>query len=229
MTKILFLGNNTAYSNQVKIALEKAGYNLTFSFHDRGIKTFDGQLIISAAYGQKLPAGGLNLHPSLLPAYRGATPVPHQIFDGATTSGITIIKMSQGFDAGPIVAQEPVPVLPEDTSLDLLNRCFAAGANLLIKILPTYLNNKITLKPQPEKSPTPYCKRFTKLDGFVSWDEFKRGVDDKKIRAFFPWPGVWTTMPNGKTLKLLPKNMYQLESKQPITGKQFEAGYKNLL
>lgn len=217
MVKILFLGNNTSYSNQVKTALANAGYELA-----------DDGLVVSAAYGQKLPPGGLNLHPSLLPAYRGATPVPHQILDGVNTSGITIIKMTGDFDAGPIVAQEPVPVLPEDTSLDLLNRCFAAGANLLIKILPTYLNNKITLKPQGD-SPTPYCRRFTKQDGFVSWDEFKRGVDERKIRALFPWPGVWTTMPNGKILKLLPQNMYQLEGKQPISRQQFEAGYKNLL
>lgn len=216
MVKILFLGNNTAYSNQVKTALGQAGYE------------FGNGLVISAAYGRKLPPGGLNLHPSLLPAYRGATPVPHQILDGITRSGITIIKMAETFDAGPIVAQEPVPVRPEDTALDLLNRCFAAGAKLLVKILPDYLAGKIRLTPQPEKSPTPYCRRFTKQDGFVRWDEFKRGVDDKKIRALFPWPGVWTKLPNGKILKLLPKKMYQLEGKQPITYKQFLAGYGQL-
>jgi len=224
MVKILFLGNNTGYSNQVKTALIKAGYKLSISILDR-----TAELIVSAAYGRKLPPDGLNLHPSLLPAYRGATPVPHQILDGAKQSGITIIKMTGEFDAGPIVAQEAVPVLPDDTDLDLLNRCFTAGSRLLIKILPDYLNNKITLLPQPQKSPTPYCKRFTKQDGFVSWDEFKVGVDDKKIRALFPWPGVWTTMPNGKILKLLPKNMYQLEGKQPITFCQFKTGYSHLL
>jgi methionyl-tRNA formyltransferase len=217
MTKICFLGNNTAYSNQVKTALEAAGYELA-----------DDGPIISAAYGSKLPPGGLNLHPSLLPAYRGATPVPHQLLDGIKISGITIIQMADKVDAGPIVAQEIVPVRPDDTSLDLLNRCFAAGAKLLIKVLPDYLNNKITLKPQPAKSPTPYCRRFTKQDGFVSWDEFKCGIDERRIRALHPWPGVWTKLPNGKILKLLPKNLYQIEGKQPITQKQFIAGYKNL-
>ena len=228
MVKILFLGNNTGYSNQVKTALESAGYKVTFSYSDRIIKTFEGNLVISAAYGRKLPPGGLNLHPSLLPAYRGATPVPHQILDGVNQSGITIIKMAAEFDAGPIIAQQTVPIHPDDTGLDLLNRCFKAGADLLIKILPDYLNNKITLKPQGD-SPTPYCRRFTKQAGFISWEEFKRGADDKKIRALFPWPGVWTKLPNNKILKLLPKNMFQLEGKQPITRKQFEAGYKQLL
>ena len=238
MVKILFLGNNTGYSNQVKTALIKAGYKLSISILDR-----TAELIVSAAYGRKLPPDGLNLHPSLLPAYRGATPVPHQILDGAKQSGITIIKMTGEFDAGPIVAQEAVPVLPDDTDLDLLNRCFTAGSRLLIKILPDYLNNKITQKIQDETQAT-YTRKFTKANGFISWEEFKAGAPDRKIRALFPWPGVWTTMPaspssprveagqggpNGKTLKLLPKNLLQLEGKQPITFRQFLAGYRHLL
>lgn len=228
MVKVLFLGNDTDYSNRVKTGLENAGYPLVDDQKQ-------ADLTVSAAYGQKLPPGGLNLHPSLLPKYRGATPVPRQILDGVKQSGITIIKMTGEFDAGPIVAQKTVPVLPEDTAPDLLRRCFKTGADLLIKILPDYLNNKITLRPQAD-SKTAYCRRFTKQDGFVTWEEFKRGVDERKIRALYPWPGVWTTMPaspaggpNGKVLKLLPKNMYQLEGKQPITRKQFEAGYKQLL
>lgn len=229
MVKILFLGNNSGYSDQVKTALEQAGYPLVTNHKQ-------ADLIISAAYGRKLPPGGLNLHPSLLPAYRGATPVPHQILDGLTVSGITIIKMSGEFDAGPIVAQEPVAILPQDTTPDLLRRCFSAGAKLLVKILPDYLNNKITLKPQPLKSPTPYCRRFTKQDGFIPWPEVARNLKienwefkiERATRALHPWPGIWTTLPTGKILKLLPKNLLQLEGKQPITRKQFEAGYQSL-
>ena len=225
MVKILFLGNQTDYSDQVKTALETAGYPLV---QDQN----QADLIISAAYGHKLPPGGLNLHPSLLPAYRGATPVPHQILDNVTQSGITIIKMSGEFDSGPIVAQEEVEIKPDDTAPDLLFRCFSAGAKLLLKILPNYLNTKITLIPQGD-SPTPYCRRFTKQDGLISWEDFIKSRQspnlDRKIRAFFPWPGVWTILPNKKVLKLLPKNMYQLEGKQPITYQQFLAGYKQYL
>ncbi len=221
MVNILFFGSS-GNSEIVRKALVEAGYAIV----KPPAKAY---LTVVADYGAKVPAGGLNLHPSLLPKYRGATPVPYQILGGETEGGITIIKMTKEFDAGPIVAQEKVAILPQDTTPDLLRRCFTAGAKLLIKILPDYLNNKITLKPQPKTSPTPYCKRFTKQDGFVSWEEFKRGVDDKKIRAFFPWPGVWTIMPNNKTLKLMPKNLLQLEAKQPITQKQFLAGYKHLL
>jgi len=218
--KILFFGSS-GNSALVKNALIKAGYKLV----DQPDKA---DLTISADYGQKLPSGGLNLHPSLLPQYRGPAPVPQQILNNEKESGITIIKMTDQFDAGPIIAQEKVTILPEDTAPDLLKRCFMAGAKLLIKILPDYLNNKITLFLQDESQVT-YTRKFTKADGFISWEEFKAGGPEHKIRALFPWPGVWTTMPNNKILKLLPKNMFQLEGKQPITRQQFLAGYKQFL
>lgn len=222
--KILFFGSS-ANSAIVKKALIAAGYQFTADQKQ-------ADLVISADYGQKLPAGGLNLHPSLLPKYRGPTPVPQQILNNEKESGITIIKMVEHFDAGPIIAQKKVPIFPQDTSSYLLKRCFTAGAKLLTKILPNYLNNKITQKKQNESQPTYTCK-FSKADGFIPWEEFKTNrlspELDRKIRALFPWPGVWTTMPNGKILKLLPKNLLQLEAKQPITWQQFLAGYKHFI
>ena len=221
---ILFFGSS-ANSLIVKNALIKAGYVIV----DQPNKA---NLVISADYGEKLPAGGLNLHPSLLPKYRGPTPVPYQILNQEKESGISIIKMTDQFDAGPLIAQEKVPILADDTAPDLLKRCFTSGAQLLIKILPDYLNNKITQKIQDETQAT-YTRKFTKANGFISWEEFKANrlspEFDRKIRALFPWPGVWTNLPNGKTLKLLPKNLLQLEGKQPITFRQFLAGYRHLL
>jgi len=221
---ILFFGSS-ANSLIVKNALIKAGYVIV----DQPNKA---NLVISADYGEKLPAGGLNLHPSLLPKYRGPTPVPYQILNQEKESGISIIKMTDQFDAGPLIAQEKVPILADDTAPDLLKRCFTSGAQLLIKILPDYLNNKITQKIQDETQAT-YTRKFTKANGFISWEEFKTNrlspEFDRKIRALFPWPGVWTNLPNGKTLKLLPKNLLQLEGKQPITFRQFLAGYRHLL
>lgn len=224
---ILFFGSS-ANSTIVKQALEEAGYQ----FADN-LTTAD--LIIVADYGQKVPTKGLNLHPSLLPKYRGATPVPYAILNNDTETGISIIKMTDKFDCGPIVAQETVVIKPDDTAPDLLKRCFTAGAKLLIKILPDYLSGKIKLIPQPIKSPTPYCQRFLKQDGFVSWENCKQSLNlgspelDRKIRALYPWPGVFTHMPNGKTLKLLPNKAVQLEGKNPISWQQFLTGYKHLL
>ena len=249
MINILFFGSS-ANSTVVKNALIKAGYTVTIykSINDRK-RIYIDDLIISADYGKKLPPGGLNLHPSLLPKYRGPTPVPQQIFNNETESGITIIKMTDEFDAGPIIAQEKVPILPNDTAPVLLTRCFTAGAKLLVKILPDYLNNKITQKKQDEALAT-YTRKFTKADGFIPWEEFVKSLKiencklriERAARALYPWPGVWTKMPastrvrsstrgrpNNKSLKLLPKNLVQLEGKSPITLKQFLAGYQHLL
>ena len=228
--KICFLGSPANYSQLVKETLINANYELTGDPKQAG-------LLVVAAHGAKISPelltaakfGGLNIHPSLLPKYRGATPVPHTILNGDTETGVSIIKMPNVIDAGPIVAQKKAPVKPDDTSATLLNRLFALGAGLLIEVLPDYLSGKIIPGPQPEQSPTPYCHRFTKNDGFIAWEEFKIGVDDKKVRAFYPWPGVWTKLPTGKTLKLLPHGQVQLEGKQPITWKQFSVGYKHLL
>ena len=232
--KICFLGSPAHYSQLVKQALIEAKYQLT---DDPG----ESDLLVVAAHGAKITPklltstkfGGLNIHPSLLPKYRGATPVPHTILNGDKETGITIIKMSNVIDAGQIVAQIKAEVKPGDTSADLLNRLFALGAKLLIEILPDYLAGKIALKSQPETSSTPYCHRFTKKDGFITWKQFLTGRDseelNRKIRAFYPWPGIFTTMPNQKTLKLLPGHRLQLEGKQPISYQQFMAGYKHLL
>lgn len=227
---ILFFGCS-ANSAIVKQALIKAGYQFTADQKQ-------ADLIVSADYGQKLPAGGLNLHPSLLPKYRGPTPVPNAILNNNKETGISIIKMTDQFDAGPIMAQEKVLIMPDDTTPVLLKRCFTTGAKLLVKILPAYLNTKITLKLQDESQAT-YTHKFTKADGFISWKEFEKTINlsfgsldfelARKVRALFPWPGVWSKMPGNKILKLLPQNLIQLEGKNPITMKQFLAGYRHLL
>ncbi|MFH0942565.1 MAG: formyltransferase family protein [Candidatus Beckwithbacteria bacterium] len=222
--KLKFFGssNNSAI---VKQALIQAGYTLVGQLDK-------ADLVISADYGQKLPAGGLNLHPSLLPKYRGPTPVPYQILNQEKQAGISIIKMTGRFDAGPLIAQESVPILPNDTSPELLTRCFSAGAKLLIKILPDYLNNKITQKNQTESQAT-FTRKFTKADGFIAWGKYlssRQSADlGRRLRALYPWPGVWTTLPDKKILKLLPNNQIQLEGKAPISWKQFLAGHQHLL
>jgi len=239
-TNILFLGSSKN-SLIVKKALIKANYKIVDSKPD---------LIIVADYGQVIPKkslnqaekGNLNIHPSLLPKYRGATPVPRTLLNKETKTGVTIIEMVDKIDAGPIVAQKTLTIKPSHTSETLLIDCFTLGAKLLIKTLPNYLSNKITLKPQPADSPTPYCHRFKKTDGFISWKQFAKSIKnnfkdiDHKIRAFYPWPGVYTRMPaspagrtNQKILKLLPENQLQLEGKQPISLKQFLSGYSHLL
>ena len=230
---IQFFGSSVN-SKIVKNTLVENGYTLVNK---------DPDLIIVADYGQIIPQktldstknGNLNLHPSLLPQYRGPTPVPSAILAKETQTGITIIEMIQEVDAGPIVAQQTIAIKPQDNSKTLLTRCFTLGSKLLIKILPDYIEHKITPKPQPTNSSTPLTKKFTKQAGFVSWQNFikhskNQFVDiDHKIRAFYPWPGIHTKMPNNRVLKLLPNQMLQLEGKQPISWQAFISGYQHLL
>jgi len=222
------------------------------SFTTNPQKPFKIDLIISADYGLKISdqtlksarLGALNLHPSLLPKYRGATPVPRAILAGDTNTGISIIQMTNKIDAGPILIQKIVNIKPNDTSPDLLTRCFTLGTKLLIKTLPQYIEHKITPKPQPSQSPTPYSQRFTKQDGFITWLDFIKSLKTNgqtlhnQIRALYPWPGTYTTMPNKKTLKILSSQLkanqllplsVQLESKNPISWQQFKTGYQHLL
>lgn len=235
---ILFFGSQADYSQQVKKDLQTAGYPV---YEENPRKQTD--LIITASFGKKLDQqtlnspkyGTLNIHPSLLPKYRGAAPVPWTLLNQETETGVTIFKMNSGIDTGPIIAQEKTPILLHETSEDLLNRLFSLGTKLLISILPDYIEGKITPIYQPLSSPTPYARKLTKKDGFLKWSEFIKALKtnlifiDPQIRAFYPWPGTWTKLPNNKILKILPNQKIQLAGKQPITFKQFQNGYQHLL
>ena len=241
-TNILFLGSKEPYSQKVRISLKQAGHHI---YKGHTLKGCDPciDLIVVASYGKIIPQktldlpkhGALNIHPSLLPKYRGATPVPRTILSGDTKTGVTIFKMDSGIDTGPILAQQSTLIKPNETSKDLLNRLFQIGSDLLVKTLPGYIEGKITPKPQPKKSPTPYAKKFTKQDGFISFNQFIKLSQtnftsiDHKIRALYPWPGVWTKLPNRKVIKLLPHGKLQLEGKAPISWQAFSNGYKHLL
>ncbi len=247
---IHFLGSKENYSKLVKKDLITAGYQLVAD-------PKESDLIITASYGQIIPPstlklpqhGALNIHPSLLPKYRGAAPVPWTLLNQETQTGVTIFKMDSGIDTGPILAQKKTTIKPHETAEDLLNRLFKLGTQILIKLLPDYIEHKISPIPQPVKSPTLYARKLTKQDGFISFKDFIQASKadfssvNYKIRALYPWPGVWTKMPaspsggsSQKTLKLLPsqqaglpKNLIQLEGKSPITWKQFKNGYQHLL
>jgi methionyl-tRNA formyltransferase len=187
---------------------------------------------ILAAYGLILPPevinvfpkGIINIHPSLLPKYRGSSPIQSAILNGDAETGVTIIKLNEKIDQGEILAQEKVQILSEDTTISLGEKLFTLGTNLLFKILPKYLNNKIELMPQNQshyhilKHDSDTTKKFTKQDGFISFNDLKNAINptfchsdenqnpslstliDRKFRAFQPWPGIWTTLQNGKRM-----------------------------
>jgi len=192
--------------------------------------------------------GILNIHPSLLPKYRGPSPAQTAILNGKKQTGVTIIRMDEQIDHGPIVAQIIEEILPTDTSESLYFRLFSAGAEVLKTILPAYLGGRIRLREQTHSQAT-YTKKLTREDGFIPPEKIKMATEgtnanlvDRQIRAYYPWPGTWTNLklktenskPSSKRLKILKAHLegkklvldqVQLEGKKPVSFGQFCEGY----
>ncbi len=205
-------------------------------------------VFVVAAYGLILPKkvlripkkGSLCLHPSLLPKYRGASPVQEAIINGERQTGMTIFKMDEKIDHGPIVAQFEETIQPEDNSETLYQRLFEKGSEVLVTILPEYLKGKIKTRRQDDQAAT-YTKILTKNDGRINWSKSPQEIE-RFIKAMTPWPGAWTMVeleqagrrPLQKRMKVLSArseqgnlvlDQVQLEGKTPTSWKQLQKGY----
>lgn len=172
------------------------------------LRTLAPDLIIVVAFGQILraevlgipPHGCLNVHGSLLPQHRGPAPVAAAILAGETETGITLMRMDEGMDTGPIIARAACPIAPDDTTATLSERLAHLGAEVLIDALPVWLAGAITPQPQDNAKAT-YCRLIAKSDGWLDWrlpaEELAR-----QVRAYFPWPTAFTAW-EGKALKVL--------------------------
>lgn len=193
-------------------------------------KSLSPDLAVIASYAYLIPQeildlpryGSLNIHPSLLPKYRGVSPMPTAILNGDAVSGVTIYKMDAEMDHGPIIAQEEFELSPKDTYASLSREMFQKGANMLIRTLPDYIQGNVNLKPQDERLVT-YTHFIQKQDGYFDIDSPPEKLD-KMIRAFYPWPTVWTRW-KGKVVKLLPESLIQMEGKKPVPLKDFLNGH----
>lgn len=222
------------------------------------LEPIKADLLISASYGQKIPTknltdarlGGLNVHPSILPRWRGGDPVPWAIMTGDQQIGVTVVSLSEHFDEGLIFAQEKIPILPTDTSDPLRAKLFGMGAQLLATLLPQYLQGKAKGHAQNGKS-EPRATRLTRDTGFEPWDLIQKALTDsiesarieRKFRALIPWPGVWSKVTvssdklqasSKKRIKILACHLsndvlvidqVQLEGKNPVSWKQFVSAY----
>jgi methionyl-tRNA formyltransferase len=195
------------------------------------LQPLKADLIVSACFGQKIPLEGINIHPSLLPRWRGADPVPWAIYSGDRQTGVTIVQLSAKFDQGLILAQEKLFITNTDITSPLRTKLFTMGANLLIKTLPGILSGKLKGTPQHIEG-TPYARRLTRDDGFEPWEKIMDPKEleriNRKYRAFHPWPGLWTNFQK-KRLKILgfttSPTVVQLEGKKPVSWKQFSDAY----
>lgn len=161
------------------------------------LASWQPDLIVVAAYGQiikknilDLPKYGcINVHASLLPKYRGASPIHYALLNGEQETGITIMKMDEGMDTGEIINNEKLKINNNDNLISLYSGLADLGAKLLIKTIPDYIAGKIELKKQNNNLAS-YTKIITKSDGKIDWS--MKGQDIlNKIRAFNPWPGTF--------------------------------------
>jgi len=165
------------------------------------------ECLVLVAYGQLLPQallegfplGALNVHPSLLPKYRGAAPIQRALMNGDEETGVSIMLMDEGMDTGPVLAVEKVPIGPEDTAGTLHEKLSVLGADLMCRTLVQWKAGRCRPVPQDDASASlapPIRKEETRVD----WSRPALEVANR-IRALDPWPGAYTVH-QGKRLKL---------------------------
>lgn len=229
------------------------------------LKAFAPDLMVVAAYGQIIPVpilnipklGCINIHSSLLPKYRGASPIQTAILNNDKTTGVTIMKMDREMDHGAILSQESIVIEEPDDYTSLHEKLSNLGAELLSKTLPKYINGEIKPVEQNHSEAT-FVKLITRADAKIDWTKPARQIL-QQIKALNPEPGTWTTL-DKKSVKILkaeevktglielPGKIYadgknclvkcgdyslkllqvQPEGKNPISGSDFLNGLKNL-
>jgi methionyl-tRNA formyltransferase len=163
----------------------------------RGLVDLIPDCVVVAAYGQilpislldPLPFGAVNVHASLLPRWRGASPIARAILSGDAETGVSIMRMEAGLDTGPVYATVGVPIDDRTTTAALTAVLAEVGAAELVSVLGALEHGAATAVPQPEEGVT-YAQRLTREDGRVDWAA-RSGVEiDRMVRALQPWPGV---------------------------------------
>ena len=223
--------------------------------------TFD--IGIVAQYGLLIPEhilnnpthGLLNVHGSLLPKYRGASPVQAALIHGETMTGITIMKMDKGLDTGPILLQKEIAIEPNDRVNTLFTKLETIAVPTLIEAVTLYTTGKLVPQAQDNTLAT-ICREFTRDHGRIDWTQSAEQIYNQ-FRGLTPWPGIWTTyglkrlklleikpstnsIPPG-TISVLEQKLFigcgngslellevQLEGKKPMTSAVFMNGYRNL-
>ena len=240
---------------------------LCFPSKNFGIKLMNIDLAIVYAFGELIPKellnlpkyGFWNIHPSLLPKYRGPSPIASPLINGDKITGVTIIKMDEEIDHGPIIAQESYTIKDTDYRLDLETKLTDLGFKMFRKLIlkgedtffETIARGKITEQNHKEAT---YTKKLSKNDGFIEFEKLKNSLTPNPylpdealaksgsltvynlFRGLYPWPGIWTILPNGKRLKITKMTMkqsnnliidsVQLEGKTEVDFASFNKAYK---
>ncbi|MFH0815080.1 MAG: methionyl-tRNA formyltransferase [Candidatus Falkowbacteria bacterium] len=195
----------------------------------RELEKIQPDIIAVAAYGKILPReiinlpkhGCLNVHPSLLPKYRGASPIQAALLNGEKQTGASIILMDLGLDTGDILAQEIAAILPEDDAGSMHDKLSKLGADLLVSVIPEYVKDNVVLKIQDETKAS-FCKIIDKDDGRIAWINSAQMINNK-IRAFTPWPAAFCFF-DDKRLVINKARVVPEEIDKRQTGEVFKNG-----
>lgn len=167
------------------------------------LKNQKPDLLIVVAYGKILPKGvldlpgfgAINIHASLLPHYRGPSPIQNAILDGKKETGTTIMLMNAGVDTGGILSQRKIAIDPHETNAELSHKLAKLSISLLLETIPLWVKRKITPKIQDDAKAT-LCQLIERSDGKIIWMNDAKSIYNQ-YRAFFSWPGIFTYWQRG--------------------------------
>ncbi len=197
---------------------------------DIGVLVYYGK-ILSKKVLEAFPFGIINIHPSLLPAWRGPSPAQAAILAGDVQTGVTVMKLDTAMDTGPILAQQAIPIHETDTAQNLYDALFPIGIDLLLKCLPDYIEGKCVPVAQSTQNLS-YSHIINREDGKISAQHSPRQIV-RMLRALHPWPGVYCIW-QGRRVKILSAHLeadqivfdqLQMEGKKPMNFVDFMRGY----
>jgi methionyl-tRNA formyltransferase len=217
------------------------------------ITSLNPTVAILASYGafipnsviNAFPHGIINIHPSLLPKWKGPSPVQYSLLNGDETTGVTLIRLDDQIDHGPILAQKQYALSGNETSEDLLSILFEIGAGLVVEQIERLEKGEILNEIPQDHSQESWSHHITKEDGKIDLSTIPSSELEirnwkleiaRRIRALYPWPGVWLKVHviaseakqsklSGKIIKLLPEGKIQVEGKNPMSYKDFINGF----
>jgi methionyl-tRNA formyltransferase len=197
-------------------------------------------LLVTAAYGQILSGtllsipglGGINLHGSILPAYRGAAPVARAIQNGETETGVTVIRMTPQIDAGGIVSIARAPIDPDETAGELEARLAQLGAPLIVDAIAALVSGAVTILPQ-DRSKVTKAPKLRKEDGLIDWSRPGLSVHNL-VRAMQPWPVAYTawrprSMPSTEPIRWIVHKTQVVDGQGGEPGEVIEAAGDRLV
>ncbi len=212
---IIFFGNEKLATGIPQVqpviceAVEKAGFEIekvvTGPLSELG--SHKSQLAVLAAYGRLLPQavldefplGIINVHPSLLPLYRGTTPIEQAILDGVPKTGVSIMRLTAGMDEGPIYKQKTVHLTGQETKQELTEHLQLLGAELLAEVLPGIADGSLNPHAQPHPDRATYSRKLVKEDGLIDWTKPAEQLA-REVRAYGGWPQSRTQLGNKEVI-----------------------------